>query len=123
MSIGTGGRGVISMNVRAKDDLVIAQLEQAIRDSHHTVRTNQLSQNSTDEGFPWQFGATVLVNRRNREEYALEDLSFGLLKEIESNSLPLNIDGASDIDLLDSGGNVPLTDPVDMESQQRKEEQ
>lgn len=72
LSVGSNRRGVISMNLRAKDDIVISRLEQAIRDNFHQIRTNQLSQNSADEEYPWQFGASILVNRRTREELAAE---------------------------------------------------
>jgi FtsZ-binding cell division protein ZapB len=72
LSVGSNRRGVISMNLRAKDDLVISRLEQAIRDSFHQIRTNQLSQNSTDTEYPWQFGASILVSRRTPEEYLAE---------------------------------------------------
>jgi hypothetical protein len=40
-----------------------------VRDEAHQIRINQLSQNESDKEFPWQFGATVLVKRREREEY------------------------------------------------------
>lgn len=72
LSVGSNRRGVISMNLRAKDDLVISRLEQAIRDSFHQIRTNQLSQNSADTEYPWQFGASILVARRTRDEFAAE---------------------------------------------------
>ena len=88
------------MNLRAKDDLVISRLEQSIRDEHHTVRTNKLSQNATDEEYPWQFVATVLVNRRDREEFILEPVGEAVSRNPLPESqvpkrLPLVTDGAS----------------------------
>jgi Tfp pilus assembly PilM family ATPase len=68
LSVGSNRRGVISMNLRAKNDQVISRLEQTIRDSFHQIRTNQLSQNSADTEYPWQFGASILVTRRTRDE-------------------------------------------------------
>ncbi len=68
-SAGTSSDGIVAMNMRAKDDSAIAQLEQNVRDETHQIRINQLSQNESDKEFPWQFGATVLVKRREREEY------------------------------------------------------
>jgi hypothetical protein len=69
LSSGSGSDGVISMNLRARDETVISQLEQAIRDEFHQVRTHQLNQSESDEEFPWQFGATILLQRRDREEF------------------------------------------------------
>ncbi len=100
MSIGPNGKGLTSMNLRAKDDLVISRLEQSIRDEHHTVRTNKLSQSATDEEYPWQFVASVLVNRRERDEFILEPAREPILgnslpiSQVPENS-PLVIDGAS----------------------------
>ena len=69
MAIGSLNQGIISMNVRAKDELVISRLESAVRDPSHQVRTNQLSQNADDIDFPWHFSAQVVLKRREREEY------------------------------------------------------
>jgi Tfp pilus assembly PilM family ATPase len=69
MSIGSSNHGIISMNVRAKDDLVISRLEAAVRDANHQVRTNQLSQDADDLEFPWHFSAQVVLTKRDRQEY------------------------------------------------------
>jgi Tfp pilus assembly PilM family ATPase len=70
LSAGTNGDGIIAMNLRAKDNAAIAALENNVRDDFHQIRINQLSQNESDKEFPWQFGATVLVRRRDRDEYS-----------------------------------------------------
>ncbi len=77
LSSGSISDGVISMNLRAKDDTVISQLEQAVRDGFHQVRTNQLSQDESDVEFPWQFGATILLQRRERDEYSPAQIQDG----------------------------------------------
>jgi Tfp pilus assembly PilM family ATPase len=69
ISAGTNSDGLIAMNLRAKDHASIARLEQSVRAEGHQIRINQLSQNEGDKEFPWQFGATVLVRRRDREEF------------------------------------------------------
>ncbi len=69
LSAGTSSDGIVAMNLRAKDNSAIALLEQNVRDESHQIRINQLSQNESDKEFPWQFGATVLVKRRDRAEY------------------------------------------------------
>ena len=69
LSTGTTSDGVISMSVRAKDNSAIASLEQRVRDKNHQIRTNQLSQSESDKEFPWQFEASVMLRRRDREEF------------------------------------------------------
>jgi hypothetical protein len=69
LSSGSTSDGVISMSVRAKDSSAIASLEQKVRDKDHQIRTNQLSQNEADKEFPWQFEASVMLRRRERDEF------------------------------------------------------
>lgn len=71
LSSGSISPGIITMNLQARNENVIAELEQAIRDDFHQVRTNQFSQSESDEELPWQFGATILVERRERDEFAV----------------------------------------------------
>lgn len=63
--------GVIVMNLQAKDENVITKMEQTIRDEFHQVRTNQFSQSDSEEELPWQFGASILLSRRDREEFSM----------------------------------------------------
>lgn len=90
LSSGTGSDGVISMNLRARDETVISRLEQSIRDAFHQVRTHQLNQSESDEEFPWQFGATILLQRREREEFSRAD-------EGPQPPAPLDGEAASDL--------------------------
>jgi hypothetical protein len=59
------------MNLQAKDENVITKMEQTIRDEFHQVRTNQFSQSDSEEELPWQFGASILLSRRDREEFSM----------------------------------------------------
>ncbi|MFN9182508.1 MAG: hypothetical protein ACK6DN_05415 [Planctomycetota bacterium] len=61
--------GVIAMNLQAKNESVITQMEQTIRDEFHQVRTNQFSQSDSEQELPWQFGANILVSRRDRDQF------------------------------------------------------
>jgi hypothetical protein len=61
--------GVIAMNLQAKNEGVITQMEQTIRDEFHQVRTNQFSQSDSEQELPWQFGASILVSRRDRDQF------------------------------------------------------
>ncbi|MFN5708511.1 MAG: hypothetical protein ACK48X_10710 [Planctomycetota bacterium] len=61
--------GVIAMNLQAKNESVITQMEQTIRDEFHQVRTNQFSQSDSEQELPWQFGAHSLVSRRDRDQF------------------------------------------------------
>lgn len=61
--------GVIAMNLQAKNENVITQMERTIRDEFHQVRTNQFSQSDSEQELPWQFGASILVSRRDREQF------------------------------------------------------
>lgn len=63
--------GVIVMNLQAKDENVITKMEQTIRDEFHQVRTNQFSQSDNEEELPWQFGASILLSRRDRDQFNL----------------------------------------------------
>ena len=63
--------GVIVMNLQAKDENVITKMEQTIRDEFHQVRTNQFSQSDSEEELPWQFGASILLSRRDRDQFSL----------------------------------------------------
>jgi hypothetical protein len=35
------------------------------------VRTNQFSQSDNEEELPWQFGASILLSRRDRDQFNL----------------------------------------------------
>lgn len=74
LSSSSANPGVISMNLQAKDENVITQMEQTIRDEFHQVRTNQFSQSdSKEEELPWQFGANIVLSRRDRDEFPTVD--------------------------------------------------
>lgn len=66
MSIGSNRRGVVTMNIRASNEGDISNLEQAIRDEHHQVRTNALSQAASEGNYGWQFAAVVSIAPRTR---------------------------------------------------------
>jgi Tfp pilus assembly protein PilN len=66
MSIGSNRRGVVSMNIRASNEGDISNLEQAIRDEYHQVRTNALSQAASEGNYGWQFAAVVSITPRSR---------------------------------------------------------
>lgn len=69
LSSNAASPGVISMNLQAKNESVITQMEHTIRDQYHQVKTNQFSQSDADEEFPWHFGATILIEPRGREDF------------------------------------------------------
>ena len=70
LSSSAASPGIISMSLQAKNESVITQMEHTIRDQYHQVRTNQFSQSDSDQELPWQFGATVLVEPRQREQFS-----------------------------------------------------
>lgn len=74
MTSSPGRKGMISMNLRAGSDSVISEFEKAVRDGSHQVRTNQLSQTSPGTDFPWQFGAAIMINPRDRQQLAEDRL-------------------------------------------------
>lgn len=74
MTSSPGRKGMISMNLRAGSDSVISEFEKAVRDGSHQVRTNQLSQTAPGTDFPWQFGAAIMINPRDRQQLAEDRL-------------------------------------------------
>lgn len=108
MSINPSRRGVISMNVRSRDESVISSLEQAIRDEYHQVRTSSLSQSTSEGDFGWQFNAAVSIVPRQKIDLAADPV----LAETRIGK----IDSASDN--VDKQGVYPKVSPEGQASNQ-----
>ena len=63
-----GGKSLV-LQVRARDQQLVKEFESRLRDAYHHVVTKPVSESASDEDFPWQFDATILVAPRPKENY------------------------------------------------------
>ncbi|MEM7312082.1 MAG: hypothetical protein AAF497_02910 [Planctomycetota bacterium] len=68
MSANAASGNKVILTVRASDPTVINQMENLLRDEHHSIDSKRVTESSGDE-FRWNFEAVVEVKRRSPDEY------------------------------------------------------
>ncbi|MCA9262259.1 MAG: hypothetical protein KDA60_00360 [Planctomycetales bacterium] len=58
-----GSGGIISLDVRVKDPAVLGQLEDSVRDERHSIHSQRVTEQESNEAWPWKFESTIVVKR------------------------------------------------------------
>lgn len=65
------GRSLIDISVHVRDQQIVRQMEDALRDEYHDVRNNGVSEGGGKD-YPWQFDSIITLQRRETEDYREE---------------------------------------------------
>jgi hypothetical protein len=69
ISPGRGGQKVVDLTVQVRSPEVITQFEDRLRDSFHDVVSQDVSERSSSDDYPWQFETRITLTRRDKEDY------------------------------------------------------
>ncbi len=69
VSPGRNAESVINLTVNVRDQAVIAQLGNQLRDANHDVRNSDVSEQTSSADYPWQFETRITVRKREVDDY------------------------------------------------------